>query len=95
MRNEERLRASPGDRHNEARLSPFHFARAFKAPTGMTPHSYLTGRRIEKAKFWVLKGRHPLVEIAYLCGSSPAANFPKWFKRLVGAAPEAQGDGCR
>ena len=38
---------------SEACLSPFHFARAFKAATGMTPQHYLTDRRIEKAKFWI------------------------------------------
>ena len=36
----------------EACLSPFHFARAFKAATGVAPHRYVTDRRIEKAKFW-------------------------------------------
>ena len=33
---------------NEACLSPFHFARAFKAATGVTAHGYLMDRRIEK-----------------------------------------------
>ena len=54
----------------EACLSPFHFARAFKAATGMAPHRYVTDRRIEKAKFWISEGRRPLAEIAYLCGFS-------------------------
>lgn len=34
----------------EACLSPFHFARAFKAATGTAPHRYLTERRVERAK---------------------------------------------
>ena len=79
---------------NEASLSPFHFARAFKAATGMAPHSYLTDRRIEKAKSWISEGR-PLAEIAYLLGFSSQAYFTKWFKRLVGATPGAYREGCR
>ena len=79
---------------NEACLSPFHFARAFKAATGMAPHSYLTDRRIEKAKSWISEGR-PLAEIAYLLGFSSQAYFTKWFKRLVGATPGAYREGCR
>lgn len=42
---------------NEACLSPFHFARAFKAATGMAPHSYVTERRVERAKSWISEGR--------------------------------------
>ncbi len=72
---------------NEACLSPFHFARAFKAATGMAPHRYLTNRRLEKARSWVAEGQLPLAEIAFRCGLSSQASFTKWFKRLVGATP--------
>src|SRR5262249_15841751 len=33
-----------------ARLSPFHFSRAFKQSFGLPPLRYVTGRRIERAK---------------------------------------------
>ena len=79
----------------EACLSPFHFARAFKAATGVTPHGYLTDRRIEKAKSWISEGRLPLAEIAHLCGFSSSAYFTKWFKRLVRATPGAYRAGWR
>ncbi len=35
---------------DEAGYSRFHFARAFTAAYGETPHTYLTRRRIERAK---------------------------------------------
>lgn len=41
---------------NEACLSQFHFARAFKAATGTAPHRYITDRRIERAKALISGG---------------------------------------
>ena len=73
----------------EACLSPFHFARAFKAATGTAPHRYLTDRRIERAKSLIAEGRLPLAEIAHVCGFSSQAHFTRWFKRIVGTTPGA------
>lgn len=72
---------------NEACLSPFHFARAFKAAAGMSPHEYVTDLRIKKAKFLIEEGKIPLAEIAYLCGFSSQPYFTTWFKRAVGTTP--------
>ena len=72
---------------DEACLSPFHFARAFKAATGMTPHSYLSKLRIRRAKLLIAEGGNPLVEVAHLCGFSSQSYFTTWFKRLVGTTP--------
>ncbi len=33
-----------------ARMSPHHFARSFKAETGLSPHQYVVQRRVERAK---------------------------------------------
>ncbi len=79
---------------NVACLSPFHFARAFRAATGTTPHGYLTRRRIEKAKALIAEGPIPLAEIACLCGFSSQAYFTTWFKRAVGTTPGAYRE-CR
>ena len=32
-----------------ATLSPFDFARAFKCTPGLTPHQFVTGRRVDRA----------------------------------------------
>ena len=72
---------------NAACLSPFHFARAFKAATGVSPHRYLTDARIKKAKYLIAEGQIPLAEIAHVCGFSSQAYFTTWFKRVVGTTP--------
>src|SRR5262249_36361698 len=40
-------------------MSQFHFARAFKQSTGLTPHQHLTRTRIEKAKQLLAKSDMP------------------------------------
>ena len=71
----------------EACLSRFHFARAFKAATGMPPHRYVTDRRIARARALIARGGLPIAEIAAACGFSSPAYFARWFKRLAGATP--------
>ena len=43
-----------------ARLSPYHFARQFKAATGLPPHQYVIARRVERAQAAPAGGRRPL-----------------------------------
>jgi len=71
----------------EACLSPFHFARAFKAATGTTPHRYLTNRRLEHSKALIAANQLPLAAIAAACGFSSQAHFTKSFKEATGATP--------
>src|SRR5262249_46639102 len=49
---EEHLDASPSLEQISAvaRLSPYHFARQFKAATGLPPHQYIIVRRVERAR---------------------------------------------
>ena len=80
---------------NEACLSPFHFARAFKAATGAAPHRYVTDRRIGYAKTLIGEGRLPLAEIAEICGFSSQTHLTRWFKRLAGTTPAAYRNRLR
>ena len=43
-----------------ARLSPYHFARQFKAATGLPPHQFVIARRVERAKQLLQAARRPL-----------------------------------
>jgi AraC family transcriptional regulator len=69
------------------RLSRFHFARCFRAATGMTPRAYVTERRVERAKRMILDHGLPLAEVALACGFAHQAHFTTAFRRVVGTTP--------
>jgi AraC family transcriptional regulator len=68
-------------------LSPFHFARAFKASFGATPHAWLQQRRMQEAARLVRETRQPLADIAAQTGHPSAAHFSQAFRRHWGVAP--------
>ena len=71
-----------------ARLSVYHFARQFKAATGMPPHEYLIARRVERARQFLQGGRDlSLAEVAAQAGFRDQSQFSRHFKRLVGVTP--------
>lgn len=71
----------------QAGLSPFHFARAFKAAVGVSPHKYLVGLRLDRARDRLLHGGHRLGEVAYALGFSDQAHFSRQFKARFGITP--------
>ena len=71
-----------------ARLSPYHFARQFKAATGLPPHRYVIARRVERAKVFLQGGGDfSMAEVAARAGFSDQSQFSHHFKRLVGVTP--------
>jgi AraC family transcriptional regulator len=70
-----------------ARLSPYHFARQFRAATGLPPHQYVILRRVERAKQLLQAGDLCLAEVAAHVGFSDQSQFCHHFKRLVGVSP--------
>jgi AraC family transcriptional regulator len=87
---EEHLDASPTLEHMAAvaRLSPYHFARQFKAATGLPPHQYVILRRVERAKGLLQAGTDlSLAEVAVDAGFSDQSQLSHHFKRLVGVTP--------
>jgi AraC family transcriptional regulator len=71
-----------------AHLSPYHFARQFKAATGLPPHQYVIARRVERAKQQLQAGTdRSLAEVAADAGFSDQSVFCRHFKRLVGVTP--------
>ena len=79
-----------------AHLSAYHFARQFKAATGLPPHQYVIARRVERAKELLLAGMDlSLAEVAVRVGFSDQSQFTHHFKRLVGVTPGRFGTRLR
>jgi AraC family transcriptional regulator len=80
-------RLSLGDLAKACRLSRAHFARAFKATTGVAPYQWLALRRIELAKDLLAGSGKSLEQIAEECGFADASHLSRVFARRVGASP--------
>jgi AraC family transcriptional regulator len=86
----ENLEGSPtlGQMAAVAHLSPYHFARQFKAATGLAPHQYVIARRVERAQHLLRKDDElELAEVALHAGFSDQSKFSFHFKRLIGVTP--------
>jgi AraC family transcriptional regulator len=69
-------------------LSPYHFARQFKAATGSPPHQYVIARRVERAQHLLRADDElGLAEVALRVGFSDQSKFSFHFKRMVGITP--------
>jgi AraC-like DNA-binding protein len=73
----------------EAGYSRFHFARTFAEAYGETPRSYLTRRRIERAKTLLRTANLSVTEICLLVGFESVGSFSSRFRALVGLSPWA------
>jgi AraC family transcriptional regulator len=69
-------------------LSPDHFARQFKAATGLAPYQFVIARRVERAQE-LLCGRQELslAEVAIAAGFSDQSQLCLHFKRFAGVTP--------
>jgi AraC family transcriptional regulator len=71
----------------ESGYSRSHFLQMFQAATGQTPHRYLLGMRLEKARTLMTKRSIRLIDVAALCGFSSPANFSTAFRSQYGFTP--------
>jgi AraC family transcriptional regulator len=70
-----------------AALSSSHFSRVFKGATGLTPHRYVTQRRIYFAKTLLKSTALPISEVARRVGIPNQSHFTFHFRNLVGCTP--------
>jgi AraC family transcriptional regulator len=68
-------------------LSPSHFARAFRAETGISPYAFVVQARVERVKDQLLRGRRSLAEIAIDCGFATQSHMTETFRRATGLPP--------
>ncbi|MBI1757348.1 MAG: helix-turn-helix transcriptional regulator [Fimbriimonas ginsengisoli] len=72
-----------------AGLSADHFLRLFREFFGITPHRYLTARRVESAKRLLSETDLSVSEIALESGFSGPTSFGRLFRAVVGCSPSA------
>ncbi len=70
-----------------ATRSPFHFARLFKAATGMAPHQFVMARRVHRATALLLQPTLSVPDIARSVGLSNVSHFRRMFRRHTGLLP--------
>ena len=72
-----------------ARLSTFHFCRAFKQTFGISPLRYHTRLRIEHAKDLLALRTKSITNIGLTIGYSETSSFATAFRKLTGMTPTA------
>ena len=72
-----------------ARMSPYHFARSFKAATGLSPHRYVVRQRVERAKALLADTDLTIAEVARAVGFANQSHLAFHVGRLLGAPPKA------
>jgi AraC-like DNA-binding protein len=70
-----------------AGLSTHHFAREFKQSCGVTPHQYLTRKRVARAEGMLANTDLSLSEIAYAVGFSDQSHLTRHFRQMLGITP--------
>lgn len=73
----------------EACLAPHHFHRLFRGVFGKTPHDYLVGLRIGRARTLLCVTELSVTEICFEVGFESPGSFSALFRREVGLSPIA------
>jgi len=72
----------------EACVSRYHLHRAFKRVFRLTPHAYLTGLRLERARVLLQNGQ-PVTDAAMDLGFTSLSAFSRLFRARYGLPPSA------
>jgi transcriptional regulator GlxA family with amidase domain len=70
-----------------AHMSPRHFARAFRAETGITPARYVERVRLEAARRRLEDSAEPISTVAAACGFGTAETMRRAFLRALDVGP--------
>ncbi len=69
-------------------MSQYYLCRLFKQSMGITPHQYLIGQRIERAKQLLKRKEVAIADIALECGFNNQSHFTQHFRQLTGNTPK-------
>lgn len=75
-------------------LSRAYFVSAFRQSTGMTPHKWLQGYKIERVKSLLARSDMTIAEMAAACGFADQSHLTRAFTKALGLAPAAWRRQC-
>ncbi|MDF1748801.1 MAG: AraC family transcriptional regulator [Alphaproteobacteria bacterium] len=67
-------------------FSPYRLIRSFRAEKGITPHAWVIGCRVKRAKDCLAQGQTP-ADVAAACGFYDQAHMTRHFKGTMGVTP--------
>lgn len=73
----------------QAGLNPSYLVSAFSRTFGTSPHKYVMGKRLERAKHLLRATQESLCDVALQCGFSSQSHFTTSFSSHVGVSPGA------
>jgi AraC family transcriptional regulator len=76
-----------------ARLSPFHFSRAFKQSFGLPPLRYVGSQRIERAKTLLASDDVSITQVGVAVGFGETSSFTTAFRKHTGVTPSGYRRG--
>jgi AraC family transcriptional regulator len=72
---------------SDSGLSRFHFCRAFKESTGLSPHNWLRQYRLEQAMTMLRDPHNSVALVAASLGYASQTAFAAAFRKLTGSTP--------
>lgn len=82
------------DLSREVALSPYYLIRTFRRVYKQTPHQYLVGQRIAKAKELLRNSDLSITEICMTVGFESLGSFSTLFSKVAGISPSAYRLSC-
>jgi AraC family transcriptional regulator len=76
------------------KMSPQHFANLFRRSTGLAPHRYVLGRRIERAEHLLSTTKLSLAEITLESGFASQSHFTDVFRKVLRTTPRRYRSRC-
>ncbi len=70
-----------------ANLSPHHFLRLFKSSFQITPHQFVTKKRLELARMWLRDTDKDVTDVCFDLGFDSLGTFSRTFKARFGLPP--------
>lgn len=68
-------------------VSPYHFCHLFRQATGLSPHQYVIGQRLDQAKYLLEHRDWSIAQVAQAVGYRSGGHFARLFQRHTGGLP--------